>query len=320
MQVLKIQPQTLKSSYIKLITLLCSLVSSLIRTIIVTATPAGSLIPVIVVLVIFGVIYLITGIAYMVIRNVRKNCKCLKVVWLVDIAYIFSGLLYYVDSNFAIHPILPGMVVVFYRFIPFFISKYYQSNLAKEHQTIEAKLQLVPEWILAAESLTLLVEFDALYKITTPRSGCFFIVYVIGASVIWALFLLTYIAVLYYTMNIQYCGNYNVNISCVSSNLGAIVLVAAFGMHLLSNNDLPLACSSVNLRAAQIIMKILVLIVVNTVIVLLLVYRCLSKTRQEKLLPRALYQLLHPEPDVQNDLPLETVVRVGDEEKKQPDA
>ena len=211
------------------------------------------------------------------------------------------------------------MVVVFYRFIPFFISKYYQSNLAKEHQTTEAKLQLVPEWILAAESLTLFVEFNALYNILTLSGLGSICIIAIGAWTTWALFLLTYIAVLYYTMNIQYCGNYNVNISCVSSNLGAIVLVAAFGMFLLSNNNLPLACYPVNLRAAQIIMKILVLIVVITVIVLLLVYRCLSKTQQEKLLPRALYQHLHPEPDEQNDLPLETVVHVGDEEKKQPD-
>ena len=64
-----------------------------------------------------------------------------------------------------IQPILLGTVVVLYRFIPFFISKYYQFKLAKEHQTTEAKLQLVPEWILAAESLTLLVEFDALYTV-----------------------------------------------------------------------------------------------------------------------------------------------------------
>ena len=321
MQVLKIQPQTFKSSYIKLLTLLCSLVVSLIIIIIDTATPGGSGIPVLVVSLIIGVIYLIAAITYMVIRNVRKDCKCLKVVWLVDIAYIFSGFLYYLENNFGIfEPILLGMVVVFYRFIPFFISKYYQSNLAKEHQTTEAKLQLVPEWILAAESLTLLVEFDALYKILTPRSGCDSIdELVIAIWVIWALFLLTYIAVLYYTLNIQYCGNYNINISCVSSNLSAIVLVAAFGMHFLSDNDLPLDCSPVNLRAAQITMKILVLIVVTTAIVLLLVYRCLSKTRQEKLLPRALYQHLHPEPDEQNDLPLETVVHVGDEEKKQPD-
>ena len=58
-----------------------------------------------------------------------------------------------------------------YRFIPFFISKYYQSNLAKEHQTTEAKLQLVPEWILAAESLTLLVEFEGVYSVMINSFG-----------------------------------------------------------------------------------------------------------------------------------------------------
>ena len=133
-------------------------------------------------LIIFGVLYLITAIAYILIRNVKKNCDCLKVIWFVDIAYFIGGILYYVGRNFPgtffgcstsercnlpriIQPILLGTVVVLYRFIPFFISKYYQFKLAKEHQTTEAKLQLVPEWILAAESLTLLVEFDALYTV-----------------------------------------------------------------------------------------------------------------------------------------------------------
>ena len=64
-------------------------------------------------------------------------------------------------------------------------------------------------------------------------------------------------------------------------------------------------------------MRILVLIVVITAIVLLLVYHCLSKTQQEKLLPRAfswVWQHLHPDHhDEQNDLPLETVV--DDEDK-----
>ena len=56
------------------------------------------------------------------------------------------------------------------------------------------------------------------------------------------------------------------------------------------------------------------LIVVITAIVLLLVYHCLSKTQQEKLLPRAFSQHLHPDHhDEQNDLPLETVV--DDEDK-----
>ena len=98
-----------------------------------------------------------------------------------------------------------------------------------------------------------------------------------------------------------------------------MILCAAFGMYLLSNNTLPLTCSinPINLLVSKIILKILVLIVAITVIALLLVYRCLSKTRQEKFLPRALYQHLHPEQDVQNDLPLETIARVGDEEKKQ---
>ena len=271
------------------------------------------------------------AIIYILIRNIRKDCKCLKVTWLVDSAYVFGGLLYYVGRNLAFpvaQPILLGMVVVIYRFIPFFISKYYQSSLAKEHQTTEAKLQLVPEWILGAESLTLLVEFDALYTVIInpffqfPGSICRSATPVIGAWVMWTLLVLMYILILYYTMNIQYCGNCNVNKSCIISNLCATILCAAFGMHLLSNNNLPLICSinPINLFVLQIILKVFVLIVVITAIVLLLVYRCLSRSRQEKLLPRALYQHLHPEPDEKNDLPLETVVRVCDEEKKQPDA
>ena len=96
----------------------------------------------------------------------------------------------------------------------------------------------------------------------------------------------SYVLILYYTMNI----NCNVNRSFVTSNISAIVPLAAFGMYLLANNIVPLGCSGVNLLIAQIVMRILVLIVVITAIVLLLVYRCLSKTRQEELLPRALYQ------------------------------
>ena len=207
--------------------------------------------------------------------------------------------------------VLLSTTILLYRFIPFFISKYYQSNLAKEHQTTEAKLQLVPEWILAAESLTLLVELNALYTIMinsfVPTSVCAQIVQLIGACVLWALFVLTYMIILYYTVNIQYCGKCNVNASCIISNFSAIVPLAAFGMYLLATNYFPLSCSGnvYSILGAWIVMKVLLLIVVIAVIVLLLVYRCLSKTRQEKLLPRALYQHLHPEQDEQ-ELSLQT--------------
>ena len=236
-------------------------------------------------LIIFGVLYLITAIAYILIRNVKKNCDCLKVIWFVDIAYFIGGILYYVGRNFPgtffgcstsercnlpriIQPILLGTVVVLYRFIPFFISKYYQFKLAKEHQTTEAKLQLVPEWILAAESLTLLVEFDALYTVIisfiptrTCCTYCFFSstsAIVIAAWVLWALFVLMYMLILYYTMNIQYCGNCNVNWSCVTSNLSAMVVLAAFGIYLMSNNIYPLVCSRANLWTSLIVMRFLV--------------------------------------------------------------
>ena len=220
MQVVKIQPQTFKSSYIKLIVLLWSLVYSLLSAIFVIAIPIDSAyIASLTVSIIFGVVYLITAVAYILIRNVRIDCKCLKVVWLVDIAYAIGGILYYVGKNIPFSAcssytyscgqitlvtksILLVTVVVLYRFIPFFISKYYQSNLVKEHQTTEAKLQLVPEWILAAESLTLLVEFDALHTVMInwfiSTYVCLF--FTAQGIALWALFVLMYIFVLYYTM------------------------------------------------------------------------------------------------------------------------
>ena len=313
MQVVKIQPQIFKSSYIKLIVLLWSLIYSLLSDILIAITIVSAILTVFIIL---GVVYLITAIVYILIRNVRKDYKCLKVIWLVDIAYLIGGIFYYVGRNFPpLQSILLGTVVLLYRFIPFFISKYYQSNLAKEHQTTEAKLQLVPEWILAAESLTLLVEFDALYTVilnSFPSSltlnFCVSEAPSIAAWVLWAVFVLMYISILYYTMNIQYCGNCNINWSCVTSNFGAIIALAAFGMYLLAYNTYPLYCSGVNLLIARRVMRILVLIVVITAIVLLLVYRCLPKTRQEKLLPHALYQQLHPDhDDEQNYVPLESI-------------
>ena len=239
---------------------------------------------------------------------VGRNFPLLARVFSTDICTTSSCLQFILVTR----SILLGMAVVLYRFIPFFISKYYQSNLAKEHQTTEAKLQLVPEWILAAESLTLLVEFDALYAVLVqsffPVQTCSFSVLAIGAWVLWALFVVTYIFILYYTMNIHYWKNFSVNNRCIGSNLGAILVLAAFGMYLLSNDVIPLSCPrGANVVVAWIVMKVLVLIVVIAAIVLLLVYRCQPTFRQEKLLPRVLYQQLHPEPDEQNGLPLETV-------------
>ena len=189
---------------------------------------------------------------------------------------------------------LLGLVVVFYRLIPFFISKYYQSNLAKEHQTTEAKLQLVPEWILAAESLTWLVEFDAWYAVVSnnllPFNSC------AAVWVLWVLFIFMYMGILYYLVNIQY-KKCNINVSCVSSNIIVTVLWINFGFYLLANNPYPFACYSdtINVPVAWIVIKVLVLIVVIAAIALLMVYRCLSKTQQENLLPRALYQHLGPD-------------------------
>ena len=337
-QAIQIQPQTFKSSYIKLIVLLFSHFN-------LSVFPLA--VPTIASLIIFaicGLIFLMTAIGYIVIHNVKKNCKCLKVIWFVDIAYFIAGIFYYVGRNFPIlartmfecdgscqnylritQPILLGMVVVICRLIPFLISKYYQPNLVKERRTTEAKLQLVPEWILAAESLTLLVEFDAMYTLvinsflpvatTTSLFNCESGSQDIAAFVVWAVFVLMYLFILYYTLNIQYCGNCNVNCSCITSNLGAIVLLAAFGMYLLANNFVPLICIQIPLIIIVIAwgaMKVFVLIVFIAVIVLLLVYRCLPQARQEKLLPRALAQQLHPEPSSEPDeqiydLPLDNI-------------
>ena len=332
MQAIQIQPQTFKRSYIKLIVLLCSHFNLSVFPLAVPTIAS------LIIFTIFGLIYLMITFGYIVIHNVKKNCKCLKVVWFVDIAYFLAGLFYYVGKNFPIlarvmfecddsclnslritQPILLGMTVVICRFIPYLISKYYQPNIIKKRRTTDAKLQLVPEWIVAAESLTLLVEFDAIYTIivnsfmqattATNLLSCESGSQDIAAFVLWASFVLMYMFILFYTMNIQYCGNFSINCSCVTSNLGAIVLLAAFGMYLLSNTFVPLVCLRIPLILIVIMwgaMKIFVLIVVITVIVLLLVYRCLPITRQEKLLPRALAQQLQPEPDEQiYDLPME---------------
>ena len=308
-QVVNIQSQTLKRSYIKLIVLLCSLVQFL------TAIPFGARNPSLVVFIL-GVVYLFIAIAYILIRNAKENVKCLKVIWLVDLVYMVAGLLYYVGINFPtplLKAVLLGTGIIVYWFIFFFISKYYQS---KEHQTTEAKLQLVPEWILAAESVTLFVDFDAWYTVminsfnltinmTNSDSFCESDGRIIGAWVLWAFFILLYMFVLFYTLNNR-CSKCNVNCSCVISNIISVVLLAAFSIYLLINSSILDLCSGEHAVVTSIVLELPVLIVVITVIVLLLVYRCMSRTRQKKLLPRALYQHLHPEPD-EHDLPLETV-------------
>ena len=188
MQVLKIQPQSIKSSYIKLIVLMCSLVYSVTAVITLQATittqDSASVISTsgisefgvasLTAYGIIGVSYLVIAIVYIVILNLMKEYKSSKLSWFVDAGYFIGGLFYYIARNVSVpvaQPILLGMVVVFYRFIPFFISKYYQSNLAKERQTTEAKLQLVPEWILAAESLILTTRFYLQFK-QWNRSNC----------------------------------------------------------------------------------------------------------------------------------------------------
>ena len=235
-------------------------------------------------------VYLITAIAYILIRNVQRDGKCLKVTWIVDIGYLFGGMFYYVGRNLLNLNALPidlfngvrttaffllGLVVVFYRVIPFMISKYYQFNLAKE-----AKLQLVPVGILAVESLTWLVEFDAWYAVVgnnlqLASSGA-------AVWVLWPLFIFMYMGILYYLVNIRY-GKCNVNVSCVTLNIIVTVLGINFGLYLLSNTSFPLFSyydsDTINVPVAWIVMHVLNLMVVITAIALLM-YRCLTKTQQ----------------------------------------
>ena len=304
MQVLKIQPQSIKSSYIKLIVLMCSLAYSTTVLIFLHTTADNEFTTTSALGINLFIVYALLVVGYLIIliADVMLHDDSTETSWLLDTTYFAGGMMYYVARNVwipEIQPILLGMVVVFCQFIPFLISKYYQSNLAKDHQTTEAKLRLVPKWILAAESLTLLVEFDALYTLIvnslSKESGCTSN-NGIGAFVLLALFVLMYMIILYYTMNIQYCDD-NITCSCFASNFCAILLLIAFGMYLMTSNGFPLGCFGEKVRIAWIVMRILVLIVVIAATVLLLVYRCLSKTRQEKLLPRALYQHLHPEQD-----------------------
>ena len=145
MQVIKIQPQTLKSSYIKLIVLLWSLVSSLIPASIrvFQSLPSGdhakTFLPI--VFIIFGVVYLITAIVYILIRNVKKDCESIKVIWLVDIAYFIGEILYYAGRNFlgisyfdfsTRHTYISSACML-YRFIQFSISKNSVTYYKKMH-------------------------------------------------------------------------------------------------------------------------------------------------------------------------------------------
>ena len=258
---LKIQPQVFKSSCIKLITLLWSLVYSLIFTVFVGVIPKDSVYNASLGLIIgCGVVYLNIVIAYM-LHNVRIDSNFLKVIWLSNIAYFVNGVLYKKIPFFigltsnenqcatrsCLVPIqiaqyiLLGMVVVLYRFIPSFISKYYQSNLAKEHQTTEAKLQLVPEWILAAESVTLLVEHNALFTIIVnsiesivEAPTCSLSAQLIGFWVSWASIILMYIFIICYAIN---SGMHKIN---CTSNFLAILLLGGFGSFLIGNDFNPL--------------------------------------------------------------------------------
>ena len=282
-------------------------------------------------------------------RNIKKN-NCAKGTCLVDIVHLIGGLVYFVGDNYptlirdygtelgcgteclnsvvASEPVLLGVAVVFYRVIPFCINKYYQSRLAKKQDT-EVAVQLEPEWILGAESLTLLVEFDSWFTIVgaPPASGllgnttCLSDGYTGATWVFWVFFLLMYMFIVHYVLHIQYDFKLlNINLSCLASNFGTFALWCSFGLYLLSDNPLPLGCTGTfkddfyGQNVARIVMLVFVMITVTTAAALLLVYRCLPRHKQVKLLPAALYQHLHgnrddvpeaPDEDELPELPLE---------------
>ena len=333
-----LRPQTFKSSYIKLIVLLLDIIHTLIsRFISVSSLPnAEKAKASLAIFIIIGIVYIVTATVYS-FRNIRKDCSRAS-TWLVDLVHVLGGLVYYVGDNYppmireygaelgcsgtqclesvaASESVLLGMAVVFYRLIPFCISKYYKSRLAKHDKDTEIAVQLEPEWVLAAESLTLLMEFDTWFTVVgmapislSPLSNstqCLSDAYTGATWGFWVFFLAMYMFVTHFVLHIQYEMKYlcKPSVSCVSSSISTIALWIALGLYLLSDNFLPLGCTgalkdnSYGDSVARIVMLVIVLVVVSTATVLLLVYRCLPRDKQEKLLPAPLYQHLHPEPD-----------------------
>ena len=336
-----LRPQTFKSSYIKLIVLLLDIIHTLIsRFISISTLPNSEKAKAsLAIFIIIGIVYIVTASIYS-FRNIRKDCSRAS-AWLVDLVHVLGGVVYYVGDNYppmireygpelgcngaqcfesvaASESVLLGMAVVFYRLIPFCIAKYYKSRLAKPDKNTEVEVQLEPEWVLAAESLTLLVEFDTWFTVVgmpplsfaSNSTLCFSDPYTGAAWGFWVFFLAMYIFVTHFVLHVQYELKYlcKLSVSCVSTSISTVALWMALGLYLLSDNFLPLGCTgalkgnSYGDSVARIVMLIIVLIVVSAATVLLLVYRCLPRDTQEKLLPDPLYQHLHSSPD-QDELP-----------------
>ena len=270
------------------------------------------------VFIIVGILYLIVSIIY-TLRNAKQNYS--KGTWIVDIVHLLGGLVYFVGDNYpplvrsygselgcgqacmdmvtASEPVLLGMAVVFYRLLPFCIGKYFRAKLAKKKKTTEIPVQFEPEWILAAESLTLLVEFDSWFTVvgtapsfSTPVGNttiCPTNAYTAATWAFWVFYVLMYMFILHFVLHIQYDLSMNANVSCVTTNFGTIGLWGTLALYLLADNTLPLSCTgALNGReyedsVTRVVMLVLVLIPVSLAIILLLVYRCLPKNRQEAL-------------------------------------
>ena len=338
LQGVKLRSQTFKSSYIKLLVLLLDIFYMLIsRSILISSASNGDKAKASLgILIIIGLVYLLIATAY-TFRNIIKKDNCAKGSCLVDIVHLIGGLVYFVGDNYptlirdygtelgcgteclnsvvASEPVLLGVAVVFYRVIPFCITKYYQSRLAKGKQDTEVAVQLEPEWVLGAESLTLLVEFDSWFTVVgmSPASRlsgnttCLSDAYTGATWVFWVFFLLMYMFIVHYVLHIQYdfklIKNINLIMSCLALNFSNAALWCSFGFYLLADNALPLRCTgtfkddSHGENVARIVMLVIVMITVGTAAALLAVYRCLPRHRQEKLLPAAFYQRLLRNPD-----------------------
>ena len=335
--------ETFKSSYIKLLVLLLDILYTLISQsiLISSASNEGKARASLAIFIIIGIVYLLIATAY-TFRNIFKKDNCAKGTCLIDIVHLIGGLVYFVGDNyptlirdygtelgcgaeclnsvFASKSVLLGVAVVFYRVIPFCINKYYQSRLVKKQDT-EDTVQLEPEWVLGAESLTLLVEFDSWFTVvgTSPASAlsgnmtCLSDGYTGATWGFWVFFLLTYMLIVHYVLHIRYDFKQlimNINLSCLGLNCSNFPLWCSFGLYLLADNALPLGCTGIfkddshGENIARIVMLVFVMIIVGTAAVLLLVYRCLPRHRQQKL-PAAFYQHLLRNPDDVPKAPVE---------------
>lgn len=281
------------------------------------------------ILVITGVIYLVISGIYTV-RNIKEDDR--KGTWIVDVVFLIGGLLYFVGDNYptfvrqygavfncdrstacfemveASEAILLGMAVVFYRLIPFCVNKYFNAKYAKDKEA-EVEVEVVPEWIMAAESLTLLVEFNTWFTVVgmSPSFSvavgnssvrCPSTAYTTAIWVFWFFYVLMYVFILQYVVRIQYQLTCDINCSCIGTNIGIALLWVTVAFFLLADNFLPLGCTGylkgreTEDTVVKLVLLVFVFIMISLAIAAILVYRCLPVPLQEKLLPSVLLQYI----------------------------